>query len=91
MPTIDQMAWKNIGIIRSMKDREQVVDILEARRDFLRLRQRQEVAIRGVYERAAKEVASRLGTASGDLQTAHLQAVKKELTKQAGKFMVFKP
>ena len=85
MPTIDQMAWKNIGIIRSMKDREQVVDILEARRDFLRLRQRQEVAIRGVYERAAKEVASRLGTASGDLQTAHLQAVQKELTKQAGK------
>ena len=41
------MAWRNVKFIRSLSDEEFARDLLEARRDFLRLRLRHELELGG--------------------------------------------
>jgi len=82
---IDQQLWANLGYIRSLKDRQFVIDVLEARRDFLRLRRREEVAIRAVYVAAADQVAKdlrRLKPTIGQLTRNHLVALEKSLRRE---------
>lgn len=78
------MAWKNIGIIKSMKDEQFSRKILEARRDFLALRLNHEPAIKKIYLEAAHQVATKLQTLSGKTLTRnHLIALDRTLREQA--------
>jgi hypothetical protein len=85
---LDEMAWKNIGIIKSMGDETFARDMLEARRDFLSLRLRHEPALKKVYIDAADNVAKELRNlkpAIGDLTRNHLIALEKALRQEADK------
>ncbi len=86
--SLDEVLWRNIAIIRSRKDERYVRDVLEARRDFLRLRARHEPAIRKIYIDAADNVAKRLrelSPATGELTRKHLIALEKALREEAEK------
>lgn len=83
---LDEMAWRNIGIIRSIKDEQFSRQILEARRDFLALRLNHEPAIRQIYIDAGNEVAERLRNITAgtpQLTKAHLTTLEKVLREQA--------
>ena len=85
---LGQMAWRNIGLIRSTKDQEFARQLLEARRDFLRLRARHEIALRKVYIDAAGQVARDLRNLKptiGELTRNHLMALEKSLSREAEK------
>lgn len=78
MPSLDEMAWKNIGIINSNKDKLYANDLLVARSNFLKLRLDHETTIRRIYNGAADLVASELKTMKPGihLQRAHKQAIE---------------
>lgn len=84
--SFDDMLWKNIKKIRSESDEQFARWVLEARSDFLRLRLRQEPALRKIYIDAADNVAAEiraLGARKGNLQRSHLEAVEKSLRIEA--------
>ena len=82
---LDEMAWRNIGIIRSNRDAEFVRDVLESRSDFLRLRLRHEPAIRNIYIESADNVARAIRQKAGHspLTTSHLRQLEKNLRMEA--------
>lgn len=82
----EDMLWRNIRKIRSENDERFVRWVLEARADFLRLRLRQEPAIRAIYLRAADNVADQLRNLKptiGQLTRNHLRSLEKNLRKEA--------
>lgn len=88
---LDEMAWKNIGIIRSLKDREYAQYVLEARKNFLALRLRHEPAIRKIYIDTADSVAAQLRTLKpsiGELTKSHLKTLEKTLRTEAEKIQI---
>lgn len=83
---LEDMLWKNIMRIKSESDERFARSVLEARRDFLRLRMRQEPAIRKVYIDAADRVAEelrKLKPSIGQLTRNHLAALEKSLRQEA--------
>lgn len=83
---IDEMAWYNIGVIRSLGNEEYARELLEARRDFLRLRLRHEPALRKIYIEAAERVADELRNLKptvGELTRNHLTALEKYLRRES--------
>lgn len=50
--------WSNLEYIQDLKDTTFATDVLRARRDFLRLRRKEEREIAGIYVRAADRVAA---------------------------------
>jgi len=82
---LDEMAWRNVGFIRSLSDQEYARELLEARRDFLRLRLRHEISIRQIYVRAAEQVAQELRGMPPGLTRNHLLALEKTLSREAEK------
>lgn len=85
---LDEMAWRNVKFIRSLSDEEFARDLLEARRDFLRLRLRHELELRRIYLSAADRVARELRSLKptvGDLTRNHLTALEKALRQEAEK------
>jgi len=82
------MAWRNIGIIRSIKDELLVRDLLAARSKFLDLRARHDIGIRKIYIDAADQVARDLRALKptiGELTRNHLQALEKSLRREEEK------
>ncbi|MGE5593174.1 MAG: hypothetical protein ACM3X3_05785 [Betaproteobacteria bacterium] len=82
----EDMLWKNILRIKSESDEQFARYILEARSEFLRLRLRQEPAIRKIYLDAADRVAEeirRLKPTIGPLTRNHLKALEKSLRAEA--------
>lgn len=83
---LEDMLWKNILRIKSESDEEFARYILEARSEFLRLRLRQEPALRKIYLDAADRVADEirhLKPTIGPLTRAHLVALEKSLGEEA--------
>lgn len=83
---LSAQAWRNIGFIRSLRDEEYARDLLVARRDFLRLRSRSELAIRQVYVRAADRIAEQLRDLRptvGGLTRRHLMVLEQALRREA--------
>jgi hypothetical protein len=86
---LEDMLWKNIRTIKSESDEEYVRSILESRSDFLRLRLKQEPAIRDIYRRAASNIANEIremGAPSGKgakLKRANLVALEKSISREA--------
>jgi hypothetical protein len=83
---LEDMLWKNILRIKSESDEQFARYILEARSDFLRLRLRQEPALRQIYIDAADRVADeirRLKSTVGPLTRAHLTTLEKSLRQEA--------
>lgn len=83
---LEDMLWKSIVRIKSENDVEFARYILQARSDFLRLRVRQEPAIRKVYIDAADNVADQLKhlrPTIGQLTRNHLTALEKSLRVEA--------
>ena len=81
----DAQIMKNITMIRGMGDKAYVRDVLEARRDFLRLRGGHEKQIAGAYNRAAENVAKRARDVAkrGKLTTRNLVEIEKNLRAEA--------
>ena len=80
------MLWRNIKKIRSQSDEQFTRWVLEARSDFLRLRLRQEPALRRIYIDAADNVAEELRALASrkrTLQRSHLEALEKTLRGEA--------
>ncbi len=83
---LDDMLWKNILRIKSESDEEFARYVLEARSEFLRLRLRQEPALRKIYLDAADRVADEirgLKPMIGPLTRNHLKALEKSLKAEA--------
>lgn len=82
----EDMLWKNILRIKSESGEEFARYVLEARSEFLRLRLRQEPALRKIYldsaDRLADEIRS-LKPTTGTLWRDHLQALEKSLRAEA--------
>lgn len=84
MAGYEDMIWRNIRRIRNENDERFVRWVLEARSDYLRLRLRQEPALRQIYVGAADSVAGQLRDFKGDtLMRNHLRAVEKSLRHEA--------
>src|SRR5690625_1689540 len=78
--------WANDEFLKQYGDQEYIRDLLIARRDFLRLRRREELGVRRIYELAAKQIANdiiKLKPKTGELTRRHLNALEKALTEQA--------
>lgn len=86
---VDEMAWVNIIRIRSENDRDFANYVLAARSDFLKLRLRQDEAIRTIYRRSATNVYDEIMhiTLQGkrDLRKAHLKALQKAIEQEANR------
>jgi len=85
---LSEQAWRNIGVIRSVKDEFFARQLLESRRDFLRLRARHEIALRKIYIDAAGQVARDLRNLKptiGDLTRNHLMTLEKSLRRETEK------
>lgn len=83
---LEDMLWKNILRIKSESDEQFARYVLEARSEFLRLRLRQEPALRKIYLDAADRVAEeirRLKPTIGPLTRNHLKALEKSLRAEA--------
>lgn len=88
---LNEMLWKNIGIIQGQRGKDIAVQLLEARSDFLKLRMRHEKAIRDIYINTAENVAKQLRSLSGKdevMLSGHLKAVERTLRKEADKINV---
>ncbi len=84
---LEDMLWRNIRQIRNENDEQFARWVLEARSDFLRLRLRQEPALRKIYLDAADNVAEEIRTLKptiGELTRNHLNALEKSLRREAG-------
>lgn len=82
----EDMLWKNILRIKSESDEEFARYVLEARSEFLRLRLRQEPALRKIYLDAADRVADEIRSLKptiGALTRNHLKALEKSLRAEA--------
>lgn len=83
---LEDMLWRNIRQIRSENDEQFARWVLEARSDFLRLRLRQEPALRKIYVDAADNVAEEIRNLKptiGELTRNHLSALEKSLRREA--------
>lgn len=83
---LEDMLWRNIRQIRSENDEQFARWVLEARSDFLRLRLRQEPALRKIYLDAVDNVAEEIRNLKptiGPLTRNHLSALEKSLRREA--------
>src|SRR5690606_34657399 len=84
--SIDEQLWANLSFIRSNKDHQYVIDLLEARKDFLRLKRRQEIHLYRIYVKAAAEVGKafrNLAPTIGELTRSHLVQLERALDREA--------
>ncbi len=82
----DDVLWRNIKKVRSESDEQFARWVLEARSEFLRLRLRQEPALRRIYIEAADNVADEIRALAGGKRTlwrSHLDALEKTLRGEA--------
>lgn len=83
---LEDMLWQNIRQIQRESDQQFARWVLEARSDFLRLRLKQEPAIRKIYLDAADNVAEEIRNLKptiGKLTRNHLDALEKSLRREA--------
>lgn len=83
---LEDMLWKNIRQIQRESDKQFARWVLEARSDFLRLRLKQEPALRKLYLDAADNVAEEIRNLKptiGKLTRNHLGALEKSLRYEA--------
>lgn len=84
---LEEQRWLNVEYIRDhIGDVQYAADLLEARRNFLRLKRRTELAIRQVYIAAADRIAGQLrglGPGVGSLTRNHLRALERSLRREA--------
>lgn len=84
---LEEQRWLNVEYIRKhIRDQAYARDLLEARREFLRLKRRTELAIRNVYIAAADRIAEELRALKptvGPLTRNHLRALERSVRREA--------